>query len=190
MVLEEYVVFVRGHSGNNQRKFTYLVDPHKKPNIKSVLKDFKHDAQIHNIDEWKLCTLAGTEIRFLADYADRILVLTPIQISSSSTTPKLPSIRTTSNNRSVTLTMSSIRSDNNNLLSKSSSSTLPSLYSTTSSSVSGGGGEGLLNEYHNGNNTTIPVRLKRSRSLDNNIIRGRKPPHRRRSRTMVKSKEK
>lgn len=132
MVLEEYIVVVRGHTGNNQREFTYWVDPHKKPNIKSVLKDFKVNSQIQNIDQWKLCTLGGNEIRFLADYADRILVLTP----TKSPSVKLPSISTaasysTSSTDSDFAGKSEINSKVRHL--SKSSSTLPSLSPNESS---------------------------------------------------------
>lgn len=77
MVLEEFVVIVRGHNGRGKRQFTYSVDPRKKPNAESVLKDFRLDSQIEDERHWRLCTLTGKEIRWLADYADRVLVLEP-----------------------------------------------------------------------------------------------------------------
>lgn len=98
MVSEEFVVIVRGHNGKGKRQFTYYVDPRKKPNAESVLRDFRIDSQITDEREWRLCTLTGKEIRWLTDYADRVLVLEPVNGHSvgPSETALLPRLGTPS----------------------------------------------------------------------------------------------
>lgn len=93
MVLNEYLVYVKGKTGTRE-EFVYTLDKFKKLyTIKDLTTDLKTEAGVTKNETWKLCNSKGIEVKHLKDCSDGIMVL--------SLADKLPAINRRSKNLSV-----------------------------------------------------------------------------------------